>query len=315
MKITKRIIGLIILCSALCLSGCSGAQTETETTTESFAQTTVAETVKETENRIVEVPYGESDDYVAYFEFNDKGMLVSEKNRPWGAANTTYKYDEENRITEIYYATNEGMVGEGYERVTYEYNENGTIKQSNSYSLPEDELSQYCEYEYENGLLVEIKTYEKYHEEFIYSYSYEYYYNEKDLMVKSRSVSADGSYGESFYSYDDKGRLSLEEYAQGAGSTEYVYDENGNLIKEIYGFDEMELAYEYENGVVVKTVWVKDEFNSKEVNNKGSYTEYKYYDNGNIVARYWYGKNGELGEVNIDAVPEVKGNFADTIVK
>ena len=269
MKITKRIIGSIILCSALCLSGCSGAQTETETTTESFAQTTVAEMVKETENR----------------------------------------------ITEIYYATNEGMVGEGYERITYEYNEDGTIKQSNFYSLPEDELSQYCEYEYENGLLVEIKTYEKYHEEFIYSYSYEYYYNEKDLMVKSRSVSADGSYGESFYSYDDKGRLSLEEYAQGAGSTEYVYDENGNHIKEIYGFDEMELAYEYENGVVAKTVWVKDEFNSKEVNNKGSYIEYKYYDNGNIVARYWYGKNGELGEVNIDAVPEVKGNFADTIVK
>lgn len=316
MKNVKRTISAIILCGTLCLSGCGGAENEPETTTEPLAETTVEATVETTAEttveskvaRIVEVPY---EGGTAVFEFNEKDLLVAEKNRPWGGSNKHYTYDKENRITEISYANYDGTVDEYCERVTYEYNVDGKIKKINVYNLQENILVRYFEYEYEDGLLTKIDAYQRNQGKYVKTYSDEYYYNEKGLKIRSRNVADDGSYGENFYTYDDKGRLILEEYSQGAGSTEYVYDESGKIIKEVHGIDEMELVYEYENGVLAKTVWVKDEFNSEQYSNEGSYTEYKYYDNGNIVARYHCDKNGEIGEINIDAIPEVKGNYSD----
>lgn len=315
MKVSRKLISLILLCSVICSGGCGKIQSEPETT-QSLSETvettelSTQEPVKESLARTVEVEYGEEK---AVFEFNDKGLIVSEKNRPYGDSDAHYLYDNENRIVEISYAHYDDADYEVYERVTYEYNADGKLAKTSTYNLPENELTDYCEYEYENGKLIKKVFYEKVQGEIVYTYSEELHYKETEegTEINFRNVSNDGSVGESTSTYDKNGKLIREDYPGGPGSTEYIYDESGNLIKEIYGYNEQEAVYEYEDGVLVKKIWVKDEFLSEEYNCEGNYTEYKYYDNGNIVAVYWCDKTGATEEINIDAIPEVKGNFAE----
>lgn len=319
MNTMKKMLGVILLCCVLCSGGCGKTQSEAETT-QPEAETTQSETVAATEQstqkpdeslaRTVEVDYGEG---TAVFEFNEKGLLVSEKNKPWGAADIYYSYDNESRITEITYASDDEGAYENYEKVTYEYGSDGKLSKTNTYSLPENVLTDYCEYTYENGRLVKKDYYDRIQGELVFTYSDEFHYNETEegSEIVFRCVSSDGSVGESKSTYDKSGRLIREDYPGGAGTTVYVYDENGNLIKEIYGENEQEKVYEYENNILVKSVWTKDDFLAEEHSNKGNYNEYKHYDNGNIVAVYWYDKTGALEEINIHAVPEVKGNYAE----
>lgn len=310
MKSIRRVTGIILLCGVMCLSGCGKTQSEPEATqTEAGTVMTTEQSTQEPHENLARTVEVEYDEGTALFKFNEKGLLVSEENKPWGGSNVNYLYDDENRIAAITYASYDEGAYEDYERVAYEYNSDGKLSKTKTYSLPENELTDYCEYEYENGKLVKMSFYEKVQGEMIYRYSDEFYYNETEegSEIVSRCVSSDGSVGESKSTYDKNGKLIREDYSGGECTTVYVYDENGNLIKEIYGEDEREKSYEYENNVLVKSVWTKDDYYDTE----GSYNEYKYYDNGNIVAVYWYDKTGALEEINIHAVPEVKGNFAE----
>lgn len=311
MKTIRRVTGIVLLCGMLCLSGCGKTQSEPEAT-QTEAETVVTteqsahETASESSERTVEVDYGEGK---ALFGFNEKGLLVSEESKPWGDDDINYLYDEENRIAEITYSSCDEENYGSYERVTYEYNSDGKLSKTKTYSLPENELTGYCDYKYENGKLVEKLFYEKIQGEMIYQYSDEFHYSETEegSEILFRCVSSDGSVGESKSTYDKNGKLIREDYPGGECTTVYVYDENGNLIKEIYGEDEREKTYEYENNVLVKSVWTKDDY----YDTAGNYNEYKYYDNGNITAVYYYDKTGTLEEIEIYAVPEVKGNYAE----
>lgn len=292
MKTLRKTICIIISIAMLCLTACG-----TQQPSENLART-------------VEVPYGEG---TATFEFNEKGLLVAEKNKPWGAHNAYYTYDEENRITEITRASFGLTDYEDCERVEIEYYSDGKIKNTTSYRLPENEPDTRNEFIYDNGKIERINNYSYYTDRIHYNWSVEYYYTETEdgLIVTSRNVSSDGSCDESSSTYDKNGKLILEEYPGGACITKYVYDEKGNLIKEIEGDNEFIEEYRYENGLLVKSVCVKDNVSSAEYCNEGSYTEYEYFDNGNIKVISMYNSNDELGEVNIEAVDEIKGNFGD----
>ncbi len=296
MKTLRKALCIIIAIATLCLTAC-GAQKQPENLA-----------------RTVEVPYGEG---TAIFEFNEKGLLVAEKNMPY-TTDYSYAYDEENKITEISYFIDD--YEQRNNKDILEYYSDGKLKKVTRYDIDKNEPIYYQEYIYDNDRIEKINfydyTYQKGYAEIIYTASEEYSYTETEegLVVTSRNVAFEGSYGESISTYDKDGKLISEEYSGGPGSTEYIYDEEGNLIKEIQGNDEIVYEYEYENGLPVKKTCVKDVF-ANLYSREGEYKEYKYFDNGNIKLIYWYGPDGYLAESNacimIETSDELKGNYGD----
>lgn len=319
MKTLKKAICLAIALIMLCMTACSAQ--------------------KEPENlaRTVEVPYGEG---TATFEFNEKGLLVAEEGKPWFDRNVYYTYDEENKITEIFLDDVDGNNWENDVKYVFEYYSDGKLKRETTYEMPFNTPIEYKEYIYDNDRIEKINTYSYCFEkietdigaintdrgEIIFSNSEEFIYTEVEngLEINHKHIEHDFFFdyensvceiytaGEGFDTYDKDGRLILEEYS--AGDMEYVYDENGLLIKELVNEGEIVYEYEYENGLPVKKVCVKDEF-SDAYNKKGKYVEYKYFDNGNIKVSSRYEKDGNLEDndacVIIEVSDELKGNFSD----
>ncbi len=296
MKTFKKALCLIVAGIMLCLTACS-SQNETENLA-----------------RTVEVPYGEG---TAIFEFNEKGLLVAEKNMPY-TTDYSYAYDEENKITEISYFIDD--YEQRNNKDILEYYSDGKLKRVTRYDIDKNEPIYYQEYIYDNDRIEKTNNYDYVYnngyQEIIYSWSYEYYYTETEdgLVVNTKMVYSEGTTDESFNTYDKDGKLIFEEYSGGPGSTEYIYDEEGNLIKEIQGNDELIYEYEIENGLPVKKTCVKDVF-ANSYSREGEYEEYKYFDNGNIKVIYWYGPDGYLAESNacimIETSDELKGNYGD----
>ena len=296
MKTLRKALCLAIALIMLCMTACSAQ--------------------KEPENlaRTVEVPYGK--DGIATVEFNEKGLVVAEKNMPYDY-DFKYVYDEENRITEkAYFSYDVERNGKD----VFEYYSDGKLKRVTSYNTYENQPINYEEYIYDNDRIEKVNfydyTYQNGYAEIIYTASEEYSYAETEdgLVVISRNVAFEGSYGESTSTYDKNGKLIFEEYSGGAGSTEYIYDEEGNLIKEIQGDDEIVYEYEYENGLLSKETCVKD-VSGNSYSREGEYKEYKYFDNGNIKLIYWYGPDGYLAESNacimLETSDEAKGNYSE----
>ena len=354
-KNAKRIIAALTLSGILFLSACSG-ETSNETTTavpeptQAIEQTAVtaeqstAVTEKKEESlaRVVNVPYGEG---TAVFTFNEKGLLVSSENCPWGADNDYYKYDEHNRITEIQHALWDGTIDDGCERFVYFYDENGNVEKAAVYTGAKESLRRYMTYEFEynqQGLLTKETTKAGDLNNTVTGTTVNEY-NEKGQLIKNITESY-GTRTETVYTYNEKGDVA--EANELSGNTEnsysyryvysYEYNENGKITKKVSALtntryddsgniaesysDEETAEYVYENGNLIKeTVILSDGTTEtteyiykngiivKKISN-GGVVEYEYHDNNRIVSTYWGGKK-DPGEININAVPEVMGNY------
>lgn len=306
----KKATALLTVASVICLSACSenaveevttAAISETastvETTTKPVKTTAASTTAKPVEAtkkspaRVVEVPY--EDGLKAVFTFNEKGLLVSSENCPWGADNDYYTYDEQNRITEIQHALWDGTIDEGCERKVYTYNENGNVTKCIVYTGPKEKLVRFRVYDFEynaKGLLTKETHSAGGNGNVIYTAVYEY--DESGHLIKAVLESYD-TVDETFYEYDENGNLILMNWIDSDGNdhiTEYEYDAEGNIIRE--ASEGRVLNYEYKNGLLIKKT-AQD----------GTSVEYKYYDNNNIVAV------NSAEEINIYAIPEVMGNY------
>lgn len=310
----KKTMAIITLAAVVCLNACSGD--ETKETTTAVPDNTVT-TVQNTESlaRVVEVPY--EDEYKAVFTFDEKGLLVSSENCPWGDDNTYYKYDEQNRITEIQHALSDGTIDEGCERKVYSYDENGKLKNLTIYMGPKEKLVRFRAFEFvydDKGNMTKETLYAGGNNKVMDTTDYEY--DENGRLIKEICDSY-GTKSEITYKYNENGDISetVETYNSTVYENSYVYsyDENGNPAKRSATYVTKELddsgnvitetstseetLYAYKNGILLEE--------SAEGN-----VEYEYFDNNRIVAVYCGGKE-DPGEINIEAVPEVMGNFKD----
>ena len=112
-----KVVAIITFASVLFLNACSGSNTSDTTTSPITPNTQSVEQTSENFARVIEVPY--EDNNTATFTFNEKGLLISSENCPWGDDNNYYKYDEHNRITEIQHALWDGTIDDGCKRNIY----------------------------------------------------------------------------------------------------------------------------------------------------------------------------------------------------
>lgn len=287
----KKATALLTVASVICLSACSENAVEEVSTTAIPGNSVTVETTQDSLARVVEVPY--EDGLKAVFTFNEKGLLVSSENCPWGADNDYYTYDEQNRITEIQHALWDGTIDEGCERKVYTYNENGNVTKCIVYTGPKEKLVRFRVYDFEynaKGLLTKETHSAGGNGNVIYTAVYEY--DESGHLIKAVLESYD-TVDETFYEYDENGNLILMNWIDSDGNdhiTEYEYDAEGNITRE--SLEDMVINYEYKNGLLIK-----------ETAQDGTSVEYKYYDNNNIVAV------NSAEEINIYAIPEVMGNY------
>lgn len=292
----KRITAMLALASVALLNACS-VDTATDITTAEVPETTkIIEQTQESLARVIEVPYENTS---AIFTFNEKGLLISSENCPWGDDNDYYKYDDQNRITEIQHALWDGTIDDGCERNIYIYDENGNINKINTYMGSKEKLTRYRTYDFEynaEGLLTKEITMAGGNNSVMETVGNEY--DENGNLIKS-TLESYGETSEVLYEYDENGNCILMNYIDSKGNsskTVYEYDTEGRLIKE--SSEDFISNYEYENGLLVKET------------TENWHIEYKYYDNNRIIAAYFYGNDG-IEEINISAVPEVMGNYAD----
>lgn len=296
-KNIKRIIVPMLLISAIFFSACS-ADIKPETTT---APESAQNTEQGGENlaRVVEIPYENTS---AVFTFNEKGLLVSSENCPWGSDNNYYKYDDQNRITEIQHALWDGTIDNGCERNIYLYDENGNVHTINTYTGSKDKLSRHRTYQFEydsDGFLTKKTTLSGKNNKIMETVNNEY--NSDGKLVRAVYDSY-GEISEVLYEYNANGKRTLINYTDSTGKsskTLYEYDPQGRLIKETA--EDYTSNYEYENGLLVKET------------TENWYIEYKYFDNNRIIAAYFYGNDG-IEEINISAIPEVMGNYSDLTI-
>lgn len=362
-KHAKRIIAAVSLSGILFLSACSGeTSNETKTsvpeTTQAIEQTTViaeqptdvteqitVPLTKKEENlsRVVEVPY--ENEHKAIFTFNEKGLLVSSENCPWGADNDYYKYDEQNRITEIQHTLWDGTIDDGCERFVYSYDEKGNVKKISVYTGAKESLRRYMTYEFEynsQGLLTKETTRSGDLKNTVTGTSINEY-NENGQLIKNVTESH-GTKNETAYIYNENGNVAEKTELSGDSENSYLYhyvynyendgngkitkksvnltntkyDDDGNIV-DSYSYDET-TEYVYENENIVKETVTSSEGNNeiteyvykngnmvKEISSSGI-VEYEYHDNNRIVTVYWGGKD-KPGEININVVPEVMGNY------
>ncbi len=296
----RKAIALCAVSVLLFLSACSGTAPK-EITTTAFPEKTdpVGET---TENiaRTVEIPY--ENDYAATFTFNEKGLLVSSENCPWGDDNDYYKYDEHNRIIEIQHALWDGTVDDGCERNIYQYDKSGNLQTVTTYRGSKEKLVRHRVYEFEydtDGKLIKKTTKSGINNQIMENVENEYDAN--GSLIKSVCNSY-GEISETFYEYAPNGKISLMNEIDRNGKshkTTYEYDAEGTLIKE--SSEDFTSNYKYENGLLIKET------------TENWYIEYKYFDNNRIIAAYFYGNDG-IEEISIRAVPEVMGNYSQITV-
>ncbi len=296
----RKAIAFSVVSAILFLSACSGtAPKEITTTTAPKKTETVGETTKNL-TRVVEIPY--ENDYIATFTFNEKGLLISSENCPWGSDNDYYKYDEHNRIIEIQHALSDGTIDEGCERNIYQYDENGNLQTVTTYRGSKEKLIRHRVYEFEydsDGKLVKEITKSGINNQMMETVENEY--DKNGNLIKS-VLSSYGEISETLYEYAPNGKISLLNAIDCNGKshkTTYEYDAEGKLIKE--SSEDFISNYEYENGLLIKET------------TENWYIEYKYFDNNRIIAAYFYGNDG-IEEINICAVPEVMGNYSQITV-
>lgn len=296
-KNIKRIIAVMILLSAFFLNACSGG-TENKTTS-APEKTEPTEQSAESLARVIKIPYENTE---AVFTFNERGLLISSENCPWGSDNDYYKYDEQNRITEIQHALWDGTIDNGCERNVYLYDENGKVHTVNTYTGSKDKLSRHRTYHFEygpDGQVSQKVTLSGQNNNVMETVKNEY--NSNGKLIRSVHESY-GETSEIFYEYNANGKCTLINAVDSAGNsskTVYEYDSQGTLIKETS--DDYISNYEYENGLLVKET------------TENWYIEYKYFDNNRIIAAYFYSNDG-IEEINISAAPEVMGNYSDLTI-
>lgn len=291
----KKIISAITILSILFLCSCSVDYSDEETTSSVPSTTESGELSSESLARVVEIPYKNTS---AVFTFNEKGLLVSSENCPWGSDNDYYKYDEQNRITEIQHALWDGTIDDGCERNVYLYDENGNLYRINTYTGSKDKLSRHRTYEFEynaEGLVAKETVMAGGNNDVMSVTSNEY--DENGRLIKAVTESY-GSVYETNYEYNNNGKITTINDGN-SGKTVYEYDSEGRLIKE--SSDSFISNYKYENGLLVKET------------TEDWYIEYKYFDNNRIIAAYFYSNDG-ISEINISAVPEVMGNYSDLTI-
>lgn len=293
----KKAVAVLTLASIVCLNACSDKSANENILTTTFpAETNASYETESNLARVIEIPY---EDTSATFTFNEKGLLVSSENCPWGSDNDYYKYDEQNRITEIQHALWDGTIDDGCERNIYLYDENGNVHRINTYTGSSDKLSRHRTYEFEynsDGLVTKKITMAGGNNKVMETTEYEYDENGKLIRTVVESY---GETSETVYEYDSDGNRTLINCTDFNGETYktvYEYDSAGRLIKETSG--DFVSNYEYENGLLVKET------------SENWYIEYKYYDNNRIIAAYFHGNDG-IEEINISAAPEVIGNYSD----
>ncbi len=293
----KKAAAVLILASIVFLCSCSYNSTkENLSTTILPAEATASTETTASLARVIEIPYENSS---AVFTFNEKGLLVSSENCPWGSNNDYYKYDDQNRIIEIQHALWDGTIDDGCERNVYLYNESGNIHRINTYTGSTDKLSRHRTYEFEynsDGLITKEITMAGGNNKIMETVENEY--DENGNLIRS-VIESYGEISETVYEYDANGNCILIDYIGSQGENSkiiYEYDEEGKLIRE--SSDDFVSNYEYENGLLIKET------------TENWYIEYKYYDNNRIIAAYFHGNDG-IEEINISAVPEVMGNYSD----
>lgn len=337
MKINiKKIVAILTLVSVVCLDACSDNSAKETTTATIAPETTVSvEQTKKDLSRVVEVPYGE---YKATFTFNEKGLLASSEGCPWGNDNDYYKYDEQNRIIEIQHALWDGTIDESCERKIYTYDEEGNLSEFAIYNGPKEKLVRFRvhNYEYSNGQLIKETERAGGNNKIIETIDYEY--NADGNLIKKTEKSSYGTVTETLYEYDSQGNqikyTSKNDMAKYIGI--FTYDANGNCTSSEYTdyngetiTNKSSYKFEYDNeGVITKEYFTQTIYNpeseTEEISAETTYiyenglllkkvaddsiVEYEYHDNNRIVTRYWGGKE-EPDEINIDAVPELMGNY------
>lgn len=299
-KSIRKVIAALTAVSFLLLTACSGGSTADTTTSPVSESTRTSEQTSANLARVVEIPY--EDNNTATFTFNEKGLLISSENCPWGDDCNYYKYDEQNRITEIQHALWDGTIDDGCKRNIYYYGENGKIEKIVTFMGSKEKLQRYrvYEFEYNSDGLISKKTTKAGGNNALME-TVENTYNESGKLVYS-TLSNYGETSETFYEYNENGMLASINSVQKNGEsnkTIYEYDAENKLIKEIS--DDYISNYEYENGFLVKET------------SENWYIEYKYYDNNRIIAAYFYGNDG-ISEIDISAVPEVMGNYSEITI-
>lgn len=145
-----------------------------------------------------------------------------------------------------------------------------------------------CKYSYdEKGNLIRLDVYEG--DELYEYYTYEYDENGNKISETLKAGGNGKIKHETAYEYDADGNLIEPE---SDSDCVYEYDADGNIIKETY--DGITTEHIYENGLLVKSV-----------RNGEIICEYTYFDNNNIVRRYWYESEGTIGEININLYSEL----------
>lgn len=296
----RKAAAILTLASVLLLNACSGGNTSDTTASPVTESTQSVEQTSQNFARVIEIPY--ENNSVATFTFNEKGLLVSSENCPWGDDNNYYKYDEYNRITEIQHALWDGTIDDGCKRNIYYYNENGKVEKLVTFMGSKEKLQRYRVYEieYNSEGLVSKKTTKAGSNNSLME-TVENTYNESGKLIYS-TLSSYGEITETFYEYNANGLIASINSIKKSGesyNTVYEYDAENKLIKEIS--DDYISSYEYENGLLVKET------------SEDWHIEYKYYDNNRIIAAYFYSNDG-ISEINISAVPEVMGNYSELTI-
>lgn len=295
----KITVAALTAVSIIFLNACSDKSLENVSTTVPISVTNEDSEVEANLARVVEIPYENTS---AVFTFNEKGLLISSENCPWGSDNDYYKYDEQNRITEIQHTLWDGTIDDGCERNIYIYDENGNVHRVNTYTGSRDKLSRHRTYEFEynsDGLVTKKIIMAGSNNKVMETVKNEYNGNGK--LIRS-VIESYGETSETVYEYNKNGNCILINHTDSNGKsskTLYEYDAEGKLIKE--ASEDFISNYEYKNGLLVKET------------TENWYIEYKYFDNNRIIAAYFHSNDG-IEEINISAAPEVVGNYSDLSV-
>lgn len=310
----KKILAVLSVTALICAGGCAG-NSEAETTTAVPAETTATvtestETVDYSkEVRTVEIPY--TDGNIAIFGFNANDDILRSENIPRGDPDTYYTYTYTNESTVVKVSNIKDSEGD----ISYElfYDENGNLIRKDEYGLEgtEPEYTYIYEYNSDGNCTGEALIHNT-AGAINNGYENTYEYDENGNCIKETFTDSYGNINVTVNTYNESGKLIRSDYEDKYGkvATVYEYDSNGNLAKSSNNdviceynadgsiaketFDGMTTEYIYENGLLIKTV-----------RDGQTLCEYAYFDNNNIVRRYWYESEDTVGEINIDLYSEV----------
>ncbi len=221
--------------------------------------------------------------YTTKFKYDSNGNLL-EKSVDGSSWKETYEYDENNRKTKYLYFS-EGKIKEKY---TFEYGNSGKLALVSIFSEDGSSRSTRIKYDEKNNMLNYVEG--------VYSYNYQYKYNEDGVIIEKRKASCrtDKLFGTDTtyktYQYDNNKNLIAEWYNPSEKSI-YRYNNLNQLVEETNRSDNFErkCLFSYDGfGNLTQKILTR-------ANNQGVYdyekTIYKYDSKGNIFEIKYSDKN------------------------